>query len=194
MEKQVLDDGIVLYTNIIKDVNSMDIIDSLNKIMADNNLSYTGGLINDKKYDENIRSCTAFSLSNRYESMELTREVKKLQFLIDKNINRAVLDYIKSNNVSIKQRENWDIIKYEPGTLFQWHVDDSVYNPRTVSFVLYFNDDYAGGELQFKTQLQGQPFKPPANSLLIFPSNASYMHQVLPITSGIKYSAISFAK
>ncbi len=194
MEKQILDDGIVLYTNIIKDINSMDIIDNLHKIMADNNITYSDGLINDKKYDENIRSCKAFSLGNRYNNMELNKEIKKIHFLINKNINSAVLDYIKSNNISIKQREHWDIIKYEPDTLFQWHVDDSIYNPRTVSFVLYFNDDYAGGELQFKTQIQGQPFKPPANSLLIFPSNATYMHQVLPVTSGIKYSAISFAK
>lgn len=194
MEKQILDDGIVLYTNIIKDINSMDIIDNLHKIMTDNNLSYSDGLINDKKYDENIRSCKAFSLGNRYNNIELNKDIKKIHFLINKNINSAVLDYIKYNNISIKQKEHWDIIQYESGTLFQWHVDDSKYNPRTVSFVLYFNDNYTGGELQFKTQIQGQPFKPSANSLIIFPSNASYMHQVLPVTSGIKYSAISFAK
>jgi predicted 2-oxoglutarate/Fe(II)-dependent dioxygenase YbiX len=57
----------------------------------------------------------------------------------------------------------------------------------------YFNDNYIGGEVEFKDHI-GKPYKPNAGDLLIFPSSPDYIHRVLPIESGIKYNAISFAK
>lgn len=52
------------------------------------------------------------------------------------------------------------------------------------SFVTYLNDDYEGGELEFKNQKIR--IKPKAGSLVMFPSTAPFMHESLPTTSGKK--------
>ena len=38
------------------------------------------------------------------------------------------------------------------------------------------------------------PIKPSKDSLIIFPSGIDYIHRVLPVTEGTKYSVISFGK
>ncbi len=194
IEKQVLDNGIVLYTNVFNDMNPMDIINKCAVICDKYDIKYSEAPINNKEYNTDIRSCTVFSLGAMYDNKELQKEIKQLQFTMDKYINKCVFDYIKANSIIIKQREQYDIIKYEIDQKLSWHKDEGEHHPCIISFVFYFNDDYTGGELQFQTHINGQPFKPPANSLIIFPSSGEYMHQVLPVISGTKHSAISFAK
>ena len=59
----------------------------------------------------------------------------------------------------------------------------------TLSCLGLLNDDYDGGEFfildDFKIDLK-------KGDLLIFPSNFLYPHRVLPVTSGIRYSYISW--
>jgi len=52
------------------------------------------------------------------------------------------------------------------------------------SFVTYLNDDYEGGEIEFKNQKI--KIKPKAGSLVMFPSTAPFVHESLPTTSGRK--------
>jgi len=53
------------------------------------------------------------------------------------------------------------------------------------SLVAYINDDYEGGEIHFPDQ--NITIKPKAGSLIIFPSQLPYIHEVKPIISGTRY-------
>lgn len=53
------------------------------------------------------------------------------------------------------------------------------------SLVTYLNDDYEGGEIHFKNH--NITLKPDAGSLIIFPSQEPYIHEVKPIISGTRY-------
>lgn len=53
------------------------------------------------------------------------------------------------------------------------------------SLVAYLNDDYEGGEIHFPNQ--NITVKPKAGSLIMFPSQLPYIHEVKPITSGTRY-------
>ena len=53
------------------------------------------------------------------------------------------------------------------------------------SLVAYLNDDYEGGEIHFPDQ--NITVKPKAGSLIMFPSQIPYIHEVKPITSGTRY-------
>jgi hypothetical protein len=53
------------------------------------------------------------------------------------------------------------------------------------SLVAYINDDYEGGEIHFPNQ--NITIKPKAGSLIMFPSQEPYVHEVMPITSGTRY-------
>jgi len=52
------------------------------------------------------------------------------------------------------------------------------------------NDDYEGGELIFWDDTE---IKLKGGSLLIFPSNFMYPHEVKPVTKGSRYSYVSWA-
>jgi predicted 2-oxoglutarate/Fe(II)-dependent dioxygenase YbiX len=56
-----------------------------------------------------------------------------------------------------------------------------------VSAVLYFNENFIGGELYFPTQKIRVP--PKGGSFIAFPGDTRYAHGVLPIVEGIRYSA-----
>jgi hypothetical protein len=53
------------------------------------------------------------------------------------------------------------------------------------SLVAYINDDYEGGEISFPNH--NITIKPKAGSLIMFPSQEPYIHEVKPIASGIRY-------
>jgi predicted 2-oxoglutarate/Fe(II)-dependent dioxygenase YbiX len=61
-----------------------------------------------------------------------------------------------------------------------------------MSAVLYLNDDYEGGELNFKDQ--NITIKPEAGSIVIFPSVAPFYHESKEIISGNKYMCPAFWK
>jgi hypothetical protein len=53
------------------------------------------------------------------------------------------------------------------------------------SLVAYINDDYEGGEISFPNH--NVTIKPKAGSLIMFPSQEPYIHEVKPITAGTRY-------
>lgn len=53
------------------------------------------------------------------------------------------------------------------------------------SLVAYINDDYEGGEIHFPNQ--NVTIKPQAGSLIMFPSQEPFIHEVKPIISGTRY-------
>jgi hypothetical protein len=53
------------------------------------------------------------------------------------------------------------------------------------SLVAYINDDYEGGEINFPNH--NVTIKPKAGSLIMFPSQEPYIHEVKPIVSGTRY-------
>lgn len=60
---------------------------------------------------------------------------------------------------------------------------DSESNPLVAyACVIYVNDDFTGGELNFPEL--GFRYKPEAGALIVFPSKPGYLHGVLPVGAG----------
>jgi len=77
------------------------------------------------------------------------------------------------------------VLKYENSGFLPAHTDQGV-STRCVSVLIYLNDDYEGGNINFPNSKVS--LKPEAGSIIFFPSNFLYVHQIEPITNGIKYS------
>lgn len=85
---------------------------------------------------------------------------------------------------------------YPPGSGIALHTDDHVLTTsgvvigedlyRGITSLLYLNDDYEGGEIEFPNQ--NLTLKPKAGMLVVFPSNRNFPHRVLPIISGKRHS------
>jgi predicted 2-oxoglutarate/Fe(II)-dependent dioxygenase YbiX len=77
------------------------------------------------------------------------------------------------------------VLKYEKAGFLPGHTDQGV-STRCVSVLIYLNDDYEGGNIVFPNSKVS--LKPEAGSMLFFPSNFLYVHEIEPILSGTKYS------
>ena len=56
-----------------------------------------------------------------------------------------------------------------------------------IASVYYINDDYEGGEINFPDH--NLNIKPKANSLIIFPGNENYVHEVRKIIDKDRYTS-----
>lgn len=88
---------------------------------------------------------------------------------------------------SVKSQEPLDgILRYEENEGFLPAHQDLGISSRLISTVSYLNDNYDGGEIEFRQS--GVKIKPEAGSIVFFPSNFLYIHEVMPITKGTRYS------
>ena len=88
--------------------------------------------------------------------------------------------------------ESYMMLKYTDGQYFESHVDSMPGSDRFITAIMYLNDDYEGGELEF-TNLELK-IKMPKESLIVFPSYFPYAHKAYPVTSGTKYSIVAWLK
>lgn len=87
---------------------------------------------------------------------------------------------------------DYSILGYRVGESLKAH-HDGIYNLKTnsghprrdVSSVLYLNDDYEGGELNFVNQKL--KIKPKAGTVVLFPSTEKFVHYTNKVISNIKF-------
>ena len=83
---------------------------------------------------------------------------------------------------------------YHEGEYYGWHVDGNGVTPipnqqnivRKISVSVILNDDYTGGELDFK---DADPYYT-TGSVIMFPSY--YLHRVKPVKTGTRYSLVAW--
>lgn len=110
---------------------------------------------------------------------------QQLHDSVDNGISKYYDVYPRAEK-EINSKERFTrLLKYTGGGFMPTHSDHST-STRTISTILYLNDDYNGGELYFP--YPDILIKPSAGSLIIFPSNFIYAHEVKSIKSGIRYS------
>jgi len=142
--------------------------------------------------DVHVRNCKIFStdrLNTCHESDPLRVMIKDVQDDMDNFVNLFRSEY----QTSVVSR-NHDLIfmRYEEGEFFKYHNDDSAAHPRTISAIMYFNDDYEGGELEFK--YFNVKYSPKIGDCIVFSSAFPYMHRVNEITKGTRYAAVNWYK
>jgi len=106
--------------------------------------------------------------------------------------NQCLHDYLVRFNFSLKEShdQGYQVLRYANGGEYKRHMDDGPKTPRRVSGLMYLNGDYEGGELEFP--YLNFTYKPYGGDLLLFPSGVPYMHAAKPVTSGTKYSVVSW--
>jgi Rps23 Pro-64 3,4-dihydroxylase Tpa1-like proline 4-hydroxylase len=112
--------------------------------------------------------------------------------IIDRdNIFERVLAEVKTlygyTNITKKNTDRLNIARWDKGTKLTLHVDDLGYvTDNHLPTLVYLNDDYEGGELNFPTH--GVTIKPKVGDLIIFPGNMHYAHEVKEVLSGVRYT------
>jgi hypothetical protein len=101
----------------------------------------------------------------------------------------------KNYSCSAFQETHFTVTVYKIGESLAPHYDSQTarypleektpngHRSRDISSVLYINDDYIGGEINFKW---GVKMKPRKGSLILFPTSEKYVHYTDAIVSGTK--------
>ena len=96
----------------------------------------------------------------------------------------------KFSDCEIAEDSGYDLLRYTPGQFYATHTDSYKYRPRAVSCSFALNDDYEGGEFAFFNR--ELVYKLKKGSCIMFPSNFMYPHEIMPVTSGTRYSIVTW--
>ena len=196
IDYEVLDLGLVLYKNVIQDPHQIiDDINNLDKRFLDKehgdsftevrpwiDWSDNGSTFCWQKFFPPQQRINP----NDYYFNEQVSISKRLYEPLDFATNHYSKILYPFCGQNIKNREySIHLLRYEVGGFLPAHQDHGV-SSRILSTVSYLNDDYDGGEIEF--QNSNIKIKPPAGSIIFFPSNFLYVHEVSQITKGSRYS------
>jgi len=88
--------------------------------------------------------------------------------------------------------EPYSMLKYCNGQEYQAHYDTNTSVGRAISAICYLNNNYVGGEIEFKNF--NVSIKPEPGMLLLFPSNYAYRHHAHPVVQGTKYALVTWIR
>jgi len=140
-----------------------------------------------------IRSAASINLDSNSNSLT---NVHWFNFLVNK-----FRQLINNYNSFLKSETNVTIIreiialKYDEGDYYKIHTDNHTKFPRTLSIILFLNDDYKGGSVSFYCAKKNQEISkvlPKAGRVIMFPSNFMYPHTVNNVEKGCRYSIVSW--
>jgi hypothetical protein len=115
----------------------------------------------------------------------------KLDKYVFASAGLAIKKYNEKFHLALIQEDSgYDLLQYKEGQFYKQHTDSFKARPRAVSCSFILNDDYEGGEFAFfDRELK---YKLKKGSCIMFPSNFMYPHEIMPVTSGTRYSIITW--
>ena len=201
MDREILEEKVYYYTNVIEDpaklVNAIekDNQDEWGEWMACSGQPYVYGT------DKTIKPTEGVDEKNDY-----------IYQTLQKAFDDVARDYAIAQGITEEPKlfPMYPVKKYMAGTFMGAHFDQQEGDERLkVSFVMYLNDDYEGGEISFTIAspegvLQNaspEPdfdlakesgnytfyVKPKAGSIIVFPPSPPYHHTAHLVKSGYKY-------
>lgn len=195
MEKKFLDDprfGIVVYENSISpDTNVPERLEVALRDSSHEYFKWHDSLVGEGVKMPDYRDCVDFKMDEKY----IPGTPEEFSDLVDvyKSVASAqkecLKDYTLSYGISMNYMEAINFVRYGVNEHFSVHTDHGFSYICTVSCVSYLNDDYEGGELYFP--YLDLTYYPKAGDSVFFPSTYIYAHASKPVTSGIKYSAVT---
>jgi hypothetical protein len=192
----ILDLGLVYYKNIIDSpsyiINVVNDIDkryengehanSITDVQPWIPWTYGDLHFNDQKFFPEPRMLSPEDYYYK-EMLDVTTKMYSSLDLAFDHYSKKIYPFAEDN---IKNREeSINLLRYGVTGHLPAHQDQGV-STRVLSSVMYLNDNYEGGEIEFVNS--GIKIKPEAGSIIFFPSNFLYVHEVHPITSGLRYS------
>jgi len=187
-----LDFGINLYRNAIKKEDCLNIIDSVENAIGSGaeNLVWSGAQVNDMANVEIVRNCVdlKFKREQLGTSLPFDQGLFDSHKKVEDSLDECLRHYESLWHLTMHYKEAFNFVKYLPGKYFKIHGDHGPYYTCTISAVVYLNDNYEGGEIEFTRQ--GLKVKPEAGDIILFPSNFVYEHASCEVFEGIKYSVV----
>jgi predicted 2-oxoglutarate/Fe(II)-dependent dioxygenase YbiX len=137
------------------------------------------------------RQCSTIGISfdNIIKKNQEARQ--KIDNMLFSMAGQAIKEYTQHFNLAkIEQDSGYELLRYKENQFYTQHTDSFRERPRAVSCSFMLNDDYEGGEFAFFDR--ELVYKLKKGSCIMFPSNFMYPHEIMPVTSGTRYSIVTW--
>jgi predicted 2-oxoglutarate/Fe(II)-dependent dioxygenase YbiX len=130
---------------------------------------------------------TEISRSAIEQSNVVAQQVHNQMYML---LLATTVPYARKHDIDELHHEGYNMLRYSTGQEYKAHADGGTGLGRAVSAIVYLNDDYEGGEVEFVNF--GVKIKPKAGMLLLFPSTYPYRHIAHPVKDGTKYAIVTW--
>ncbi len=126
-----------------------------------------------------------------------TESIIKINSLVHEKIGKAndlyvdqnkflapALSDLQMNSDTYRLSSDYVYRKYDTNDDYEWHVDKSLHTQFVLSYLLYLNDDFEGGNTLFLHEKK--KIVPRQGSILCFPCDLYMAHKSTKITKGVK--------
>jgi predicted 2-oxoglutarate/Fe(II)-dependent dioxygenase YbiX len=181
------------YISVVPDIIPIELCDEILKEFSEEkewNKTLVGSATN-PRVDDKIRTAETVGFSYPHVidiNKEVRTEIDRKMFFVAGNAIKSYCN--KFSQVVFKQDTGYELLRYKEGQFYVQHTDFFKDNPRVVSCSFVLNDDYEGGEFAFFDRKLKYKLK--KGSCIMFPSNFMYPHEIMPVTSGTRYSIITW--
>lgn len=143
------------------------------------------------RVNEKIRTAETIVMSYPHVIEKNPKVRAKLDKYVFTSAGLAIKKYNeKFPSALIQEDSGYELLRYKVGQFYTTHTDSFKDRPRAVSCSFALNDDYEGGEFAFFDR--ELVYKLKKGSCIMFPSNFMYPHEILPVTSGTRYSIVTW--
>jgi predicted 2-oxoglutarate/Fe(II)-dependent dioxygenase YbiX len=145
----------------------------------------------DNSVTEYLRNCKTIGISKE-KSISINREKR---MVLDKAIANCMSQALHKYKLAIPlcrvtKDSGYDLLRYKKNEFIKQHIDTGKQFKRDLSCSMGLNDDYEGGEFAFFDR--EKIIKVAKGSMLLFPSNFTYPHEILKVTDGVRYSIVTW--
>jgi hypothetical protein len=184
--------GIITYKNVLgKELNLIDRLEQTIGHSTTAPFMWMEALVGDAQKMPEYRDCVDCKMGESH-IRHLPPQFSELKNIYNDTVERLVKclqDYESRYNIRMDYMEAINYVRYGTGQHFAVHTDHGFSYNCTVSSVMYLNDDYEGGELWFP--FLDYTYTPSYGDIVFFPSTYIYAHASKPVTSGVKYAAVT---
>lgn len=175
-------------TKLMKYINKLDVENKF----GDAAIVGEGGIQKDARVEKKIRNTNNYCLTNLNDSKT---DQHWCNFLLAAFRKASVKYNEQYEHLRVSDVSDIQILKYPVGGHYIQHTDDHFNISRTLSFIYRLNNDFKGGDLVFNDRENEMlRLKPEPNSLIVWPSNFLYPHGVEPVTEGVRWSIVAWAR
>ncbi len=181
-----INDYIVTFDEVITDA----LCDAILEEFSDET-EWQKTVIGNNKVNDKIRTAETVVLSYPHVIEKNPKVRAKLDKYVFASAGFAIKKYNEKFPLAlIEEDSGYELLRYKEGQFYTTHTDSFKARPRAVSCSFILNDDYEGGEFAFFDRELIYNLK--KGSCIMFPSNFMYPHEIMPVTSGTRYSIITW--
>ena len=181
-----IEDYIVVYDDVLKS----DFCDGVVAEFAEEEWRSTQ-VDESARVDRRIRNADAVSLSTPdviQKNLGVRKKIEDTLFTACAGILRRY--HARFPHSAVVEGMGFELLRYSPGGYYRVHTDSFKRVPRSLACSFTLNNDFEGGEWSFFGG--AKVLRPAVGSIVIFPANFMYPHEITEVRNGTRYSIVTW--